>query len=257
MEREAETKDTAIDIKQLTVAYDARPVLWDVNVQFETGKLTAIVGPNGAGKSTLIKSMLGFIKPVIGEVLYSIEGQSAKNYKTVKNNIAYVPQNNSVDWDFPATVLDVVLMGRYGHLGWFKRPSKKDKEIAKQMLLKVGMPTFANRQISQLSGGQRQRVFLARALAQEADIYIMDEPLAGVDMKTERIIMQLLRGLVKKGNTVLVVHHDLQTVEEYFDDVVFLNREILANGPVEEIFTEENIEETYRQDKNLGEEGVE
>lgn len=246
----------AIETTQLTVAYDAKPVLWDVNVAFPKGTLTAIVGPNGAGKSTLIKSMLGFLKPVMGSVKYQVEGSKQTDYQSIKNHIAYVPQNNSVDWDFPATVLDVVLMGRYGHLGWFKRPSKKDKEIAKQMLLKVGMPTFANRQISQLSGGQRQRVFLARALAQEATIYILDEPLAGVDMKTERIIMNLLRGLVEEGKTVLVVHHDLQTVKEYFDQVVFLNREIIAEGPVETVFTEENIDEAYRHDKNLGEEGV-
>jgi manganese/zinc/iron transport system ATP- binding protein len=256
MERKQTTQENvSIDIKQLTVAYDAKPVLWDVNVAFEQGKLTAIVGPNGAGKSTLIKSMLGFLKPVVGDVRYTVENHSSSTYQAVKNQIAYVPQNSSVDWDFPATVLDVVLMGRYGHLGWLKRPSKKDKDIAKQMLLKVGMPTFANRQISQLSGGQRQRVFLARALAQQAEIYIMDEPLAGVDMKTERIIMELLRGLVKKGNTVLVVHHDLQTVEEYFDNVVFLNREIITSGAVEDVFTEANIDEAYRHDKNLGEEG--
>lgn len=252
---DASMDQLAIKTHQLTVAYDAKAVLWDVNVAFRKGKLTAIVGPNGAGKSTLIKSMLGFLKPVMGDVHYSIEGVDSSKYQAVKNRIAYVPQNNSVDWDFPATVLDVVLMGRYGFLGWFKRPSKKDKDIAREMLEKVGMPSFADRQISQLSGGQRQRVFLARALTQQAGMYILDEPLAGVDMKTEGIIMDLLRGLTKEGNAVLVVHHDLQTVEEYFDDVVFLNREIVANGPVEEIFTEENIDETYRQDNNLGEEG--
>lgn len=246
----------AISIEQLTVAYDAKPVLWNTTVQFSKGKLIAIVGPNGAGKSTLLKAMLDFIDPVTGQVNYHVSGQDASDYQQVKNHIAYVPQNNSVDWDFPATVLDVVLMGRYGHLGWFKRPSKKDKEMAKQTLLKVGMPTFANRQISQLSGGQRQRVFLARALTQEAEIYIMDEPLAGVDMKTEGIIMKLLRKLVKNGKTVLVVHHDLQTVEEYFDEVVFLNQKIIASGPVKEVFTEKHIEETYHHDRNVGEEGV-
>jgi len=248
-------KETAISISQLTVAYDAKPVLWNVSVDFKKRKLTAIVGPNGAGKSTLVKTMLDYIHPSTGSVIYDVGQETNTQYKKVKNSIAYVPQNSSVDWDFPATVLDVVLMGRYGHLGWFKRPKKSDKEVAKQMLLKVGLPTFKKRQISQLSGGQRQRVFLARALAQEADIYIMDEPLAGVDMKTERIIMKLLEKLVAKGKTVIVIHHDLQTVEEYFDEVVLLNQEVVGAGSVEEVFTDENIKQTYYQDRNLGESG--
>lgn len=243
----------AIKIHQLTVAYDAKPVLWNASVTFKKGKLTAIVGPNGAGKSTLLKTILDFIKPVTGQIEYFV-GKQSSEYKEIKNHIAYVPQNSTVDWDFPATVLDVVLMGRYGHLGWFKRPRKKDKDIAKEMLAKVGMTTFFNRQISQLSGGQRQRVFLARALAQEADIYILDEPLAGVDMKTERIIMDLLKELTNENKTVIVVHHDLQTVEAYFDEVVFINQEVLNNGPVSSTFTKGNIDETYRQDRNLGEE---
>lgn len=243
----------AIEIKQLTVEYDVTPVLWNVTTAFKTGKLTAIIGPNGAGKSTLIKTMVEFLKPVAGEVTYHLaEGESEK-YAAVKNRIAYVPQNNSVDWDFPATVLDVVVMGRYGRLGWFKRPKKADYALARKMLDKVGLSTFANRQISQLSGGQRQRVFLARALAQEADIYVMDEPFAGVDMKTERIIINLLKELKNDGKTIIVVHHDLQTVEEYFDEVVFINREVIADGAVETIFTEENIKETYYTDHNLGE----
>ncbi|MCC5894207.1 MAG: metal ABC transporter ATP-binding protein [Alkalibacterium sp.] len=243
----------AIAINHLTVAYDAKPVLWDISCGFNEGHLTAIIGPNGAGKSTLIKSMLSFIQPITGTIDFTVSGEQKVPYKKVKNKIAYVPQNTTVDWDFPATVLDVVLMGRYGHLGWLKRPGKKDKDVAKQMLLKVGLPTFASRQISQLSGGQRQRVFLARALAQEADIYIMDEPLSGVDMKTERIIMKLLKRLVKKGKTVIVVHHDLQTVEEYFDNVVFINQEVIAQGPIQTAFTKENIDKTYHQDRNLGE----
>lgn len=243
----------AIAIEHLTVAYDAKPVLWDITCGFSEGHLTAIIGPNGAGKSTLIKSMLNFIQPITGTIEFTVTDEQNVSYKKVKNKIAYVPQNTTVDWDFPSTVLDVVLMGRYGHLGWLKRPGKKDKEVAKQMLLKVGLPTFASRQISQLSGGQRQRVFLARALAQEADIYIMDEPLSGVDMKTEHIIMKLLKRLVKKGKTVIVVHHDLQTVEEYFDDVVFINQEVIAQGVITDIFTQENIDKTYHQDRNLGE----
>lgn len=246
-------KQTAITINQLTVAYDANPVLWNVSVPVPEGKITAIIGPNGAGKSTLIKTMMQFIQPITGTVTYQVNGQADQSYQKVKKHIAYVPQNTTVDWDFPTTVLDVVMMGRYGHLGWFKRPSKKDKDIAKQKLLKVGLSTFGKRQISHLSGGQRQRVFLARALAQEADIYIMDEPLAGVDIKTERIIMTLLRQLVKEGKTVIVVHHDLQTVEEYFDHVIFINQEVIASGDVEDVFTEETIALTYQQDRNLGE----
>ncbi|GAB2488417.1 metal ABC transporter ATP-binding protein [Alkalibacterium psychrotolerans] len=246
-------KSNAIKIDRLTVAYDAKPVLWDISIEFKKQSLTAVIGPNGAGKSTLIKTMLSFIQPISGSIKFYMENETPSSYRAVKNKIAYVPQNTTVDWDFPATVLDVVLMGRYGHLGWMKRPGKKDKEIAKQMLLKVGLPTFASRQISQLSGGQRQRVFLARALAQEADVYIMDEPLAGVDMKTERIIMKLLKGLVENGKTVIVVHHDLQTVEEYFDDVVLINQEVIAQGPVAEAFTQKAIDQTYHQDRNLGE----
>lgn len=243
----------AIQINHLTVAYDAKPVLWDISIEFKKQRLTAVIGPNGAGKSTLIKTMLNFIQPINGSISFFLDGEKELPYKAIKQKIAYVPQNTTVDWDFPATVLDVVLMGRYGHLGWMKRPGKKDKELAKQMLLKVGLPTFASRQISQLSGGQRQRVFLARALAQEADIYIMDEPLAGVDMKTERIIMKLLKGLVENGKTVIVVHHDLQTVAEYFDDVVLINQEVIAQGSVSDAFTKETIDETYHQDRNLGE----
>ncbi len=243
----------AIVIDHLTVAYDAKPVLWNISCGFNKAQLTAIIGPNGAGKSTLIKSMLNFIQPITGSIAFSTMEDEQVPYKKMKNKIAYVPQNTTVDWDFPATVLDVVLMGRYGHLGWLKRPGKKDKNVAKQMLLKVGLPTFASRQISQLSGGQRQRVFLARALAQEADIYIMDEPLSGVDMKTEHIIMKLLKKLVEEGKTVIVVHHDLQTVEEYFDHVVFINQEVIAQGSIQEAFTKDNIDKTYHQDRNLGE----
>ncbi|SFH75838.1 metal ABC transporter ATP-binding protein [Pisciglobus halotolerans] len=245
--------EEAITLKHLTVAYQSVPVLWDVSLGFKKGKMTAIIGPNGAGKSTLIKAMLQLIKPLTGEVAFSLNDHQMAPYKEVKQQVAYVPQNSSVDWDFPTTVLDVVTMGRYGRLGWFKRAKKADKEIAAQQLAKVGMQTFADRQISQLSGGQRQRVFLARALAQEADIYLLDEPLAGVDMKTERIIMNLLHELVAEGKTVIVVHHDLQTVEEYFDEVVFINRSLMAAGSVSSAFTDKNIEETYRTDQNVGE----
>lgn len=247
-------EEYAIKIENMTVAYDAEPVLWNINVGFEKGRMTAIIGPNGAGKSTLIKSALGLEKRISGEVLFSVAGERYRPYNEIKTEVAYVPQNSSVYWDFPTTVIDVVLMGRYGRLGWFKRPKQEDKEIAEEMLEKVGMSTFKNRQISQLSGGQRQRVFLARALCQQAEIYVLDEPLAGVDIKTEAIIIELLQELVREGKSVIVVHHDLDTVEDYFDDVVFLNQEVVEHGPVAEVFTDENIEKTYKRDRNIGEE---
>lgn len=238
----------------MTVAYQAKPVLWNITTTFKKGQLTAIIGPNGAGKSTLIKAVQGIEKPVTGKIAFSVAENEWASYQAVKQKIAYVPQKSSVDWDFPTTVLDVVVMGRYGHLGWFKRPGKKDFAIAKEKLALVGMSSYHDQQISQLSGGQQQRVFLARALAEEAAIYILDEPLAGVDIKTEKVIMSILRDLGAAGNAVIVVHHDLQTVEEYFDQAVFLNHEIVANGPIEEVFTEENIAATYRQDHELDEE---
>lgn len=244
----------SIKIENITVAYQANPVIWNINVPISKGKLTAILGPNGAGKSSLLNAMLNLIKPLSGDIQFSINNKWHA-FQNIQKHIAYVPQNSSVDWDFPTTVLDVVVMGRYAHLGWLKRPKKSDYKIAEEKLSEVGMLAFKNRQISQLSGGQRQRVFLARALTQEADIYLLDEPLAGVDIKTEKVIMALLRDLVKQNKTVVVVHHDLQTVEEYFDDVIFLNHEIIEYGPIETTFTEENIKETYRRDRNA--EGVE
>lgn len=233
--------DFIIKVEDMTVAYSTKPVLWDIDLDIPKGVLMAIVGPNGAGKSTLIKAMLDLIKPVSGKVLFNGE-----SYKEHRKHIGYVPQSESVDWDFPANVLDVVLMGRYGELGWFKRPGKKDKELAIEALDKVGMKEFSNRQISQLSGGQQQRIFLARALVQDADIYFMDEPFKGVDAKTEGTIVELLKELKNRGKTLIVVHHDLQTVPEYFDWVVLLNRQIVKVGPVEEVFTDENLNKTYR-----------
>ncbi len=233
--------DYIIKVEDMTVAYSVKPVLWDVDLNIPKGILMAIVGPNGAGKSTLIKAMLDLIKPVSGDVLFNGE-----TYKEHREHIGYVPQSESVDWDFPANVLDVVLMGRYGKLGWFKRPGKKDRELALDALKKVAMEEFADRQISQLSGGQQQRIFLARALVQDADIYFMDEPFKGVDAKTEGAIVELLKELKNRGKTLIVVHHDLQTVEEYFDWVVLLNKQIIKSGPVEEVFTDENINRTYR-----------
>lgn len=233
--------DYVVEVEDMTVAYNIKPVLWDIDLKIPKGVLMAIVGPNGAGKSTLIKAMLDLIKPVSGNVLFN-----GASYKEERRHIGYVPQSESVDWDFPADVLDVVLMGRYGKLGWFKRPGREDREICTEALEKVGMLEFASRQISELSGGQQQRVFLARALVQEADIYFMDEPFKGVDAKTEVAIINILKDLKNQGKTVVVVHHDLQTVEEYFDWVVLLNTQLIEYGPVEQIFTEENLKKTYR-----------
>lgn len=234
-------KDYVIQVEDMTVAYQVKPVLWDVDLNIPKSVLMAIVGPNGAGKSTLIKAMLNLIKPISGKVLFNGE-----SYEAQRKNIAYVPQSGSVDWDFPTDVLDVVLMGRYGILGWIKRPTAKDKENAMEALQKVGMKDFAHRQISQLSGGQKQRVFLARALVQDSDIYFMDEPFQGVDAKTEKAIISLLKELRQEGKTVIVVHHDLQTVPEYFDWVTLLNTQVIASGSVSEVFTEENLDKTYR-----------
>lgn len=233
--------DYIVEVEDMTVAYHTKPVLWDIDLKIPKGILMAIVGPNGAGKSTLIKAMLDLIKPVSGTV--SFNGESYKNHR---KHIAYVPQSESVDWDFPASVLDIVMMGTYGSLGWIRRPGQKEKEKAIEALKKVKMEEFKDRQISQLSGGQQQRIFLARALVQEADIYFMDEPFKGVDAKTERAIIDILKDLRERGKTVIVVHHDLQTVEEYFDWVVLLNTQIIEAGPVKEIFTDENLKKTYR-----------
>jgi len=231
-----------VEIENLTVAYDRKPALWDINLKIPKGQVMAIIGPNGAGKTTLIKAMLGLIKPVTGTVRY-FEGNV--DIHTLKGKIGYVPQTESVDWDFPTTVQDVVLMGCYGKLGWFRRPRKSDIELVKQMLQKVGMQEYASRQISQLSGRQQQRVFLARALAQEAEIYFMDEPFKGVDAHTERAIVALLKELKKHGKTVVVVHHDLHTVLDYFDWVTLINMRVIASGPVKEVFNEENLKKTY------------
>lgn len=234
------SKVFAVEVEDLTVAYHEKPVLWDIDLQVPKGVLLAIVGPNGAGKSTLIKTILGLLKPAAGSV--TIFGKSVEKQRRL---IGYVPQRGTVDWDFPVTALDVVLMGRYGKLGWFTRPGKEDKKLALGCLDKVGMKVFADRQISQLSGGQQQRVFLARALLQNADIYFMDEPFAGVDAATERAIVTLLKELRKNGKTVIVVHHDLQTLKEYFDWVMLLNVRRIALGPVKKVLTTKNLQQTY------------
>lgn len=226
---------SVIDILDLTVAYKDKPVLWDIDASFPAEKLIAIVGPNGAGKTTLIKSILGLIKPAAGQI----------KLPTKHHQIGYVPQRSSVDWDFPTNALDVVLMGRYNHLGWFNRPSKYDRQLALEALEKLDMHEFAYRQINQLSGGQQQRVFLARALVQESPIYLMDEPFVGVDATTEKAIITLLKELRKNGKTVLVVHHDLQTLSDYFDWTFLLNVRKIAFGPTKKVVTESNLKEAY------------
>jgi manganese/zinc/iron transport system ATP- binding protein len=230
----------AVEIDDLTVAYHTQPVLWDVDLALPEGKLIAIVGPNGAGKSTLLKTALGLVRPLTGRI--RIFGEA---YARRRSWVGYVPQRESVDWDFPTSALDVVLMGLYGRVGWFRRPSRHHRNTALACLEKVGIRDLAGRQISQLSGGQQQRVFLARALAQDARLYLMDEPFVGVDATTERAILTLLKELRSTGKTVVAVHHDLQTVAEYFDHVVLLNMRLVAEGPVATTFTDENLHRTY------------
>jgi manganese/zinc/iron transport system ATP- binding protein len=236
----APPRPAPIEVHDLTVAYQHRPVLWDVDVTFPEGKLIAVVGPNGAGKSTLIKAIMGLVPLASGHV--KIFGQDTRQARSA---VAYVPQRSSVDWDFPTTARDVVLMGRYGQLPLFGRPRASDRAIADACLEQVGMGAYARRQISQLSGGQQQRVFLARALAQQTRVYLMDEPFAGVDAATEKAIVALLHDLRARQNTVVIVHHDLQTVPDYFDWVLLLNLRCVAFGPVEEVFTNENLSKTY------------
>ncbi len=230
----------AIEVADLTVAYRDKPVLWDIDLTVPSSVLMAIVGPNGAGKTTLIRAILGLIRPVAGQVL--IYGRP---YAEQRHLVGYVPQRGTVDWDFPTSVLDVVLMGTYGSLGWLRRPGRQERSRALTALEKVGMEKYADRQIRQLSGGQQQRVFLARALVQDAQVYFMDEPFQGVDATTERAIVTLLQELRASGRTVVVVHHDLQTVPEYFDWVTLLNVRRIASGPVAEVFTEPNLRLTY------------
>jgi manganese/zinc/iron transport system ATP- binding protein len=230
----------ALEIHDLTVAFDKRPVLWNIDLKIPQGKLVGIIGPNGAGKSTLIKAVMGIVPLSSGYAKVF-----NKTLDNARHQVSYVPQRESVDWDFPASVMDVVMMGRYSKLGLFKRPRKADRDVAQDCLKKVGLEALSNRQISQLSGGQQQRTFLARALAQQADIYFMDEPFAGVDAATEKAIINLLREMVNANKTVIVVHHDLQSVTQYFDWVVLLNTRLVASGPTEIAFTKENLNETY------------
>lgn len=232
--------ESPLSIHAMTVAYQRRPVLWDVEYDAPAGRLIAIVGPNGAGKSTLIKACLGLAPIASGMVAFW--GQT---YAKARARVGYVPQRESVDWDFPVSALDVVCMGRYRRIGWFKPVTREHRRAGMKYLEQMGLTGLENRPIGQLSGGQQQRVFLARALAQEADLYFMDEPFAAVDAGTERAIVDVLRDLRSAGKTVLVVHHDLQTVAEYFDEVILLNMRVVAVGPVERAFTRENLHKTY------------
>ncbi|HEY4255128.1 MAG TPA: metal ABC transporter ATP-binding protein [Chlamydiales bacterium] len=234
----------AIKADSLFVNYDRTAVLWDVSFEIPSGVLLGIVGPNGAGKSTLLKAMLGLVKPLSGSIEFG------------ESKIAYVPQRETVDWDFPITALEVVLMGRYNRVGWLSRLRKADREAALNALHQVGMAPFADRQIGELSGGQQQRLFLARAIVQEPDLFLLDEPFAGVDLATEKAIVELLKTLRQSGKTIVVVHHDLPTVAEYFDWVLLLNTRLIGCGPVEEIFHAENLRKLYGKTTPLFEEAA-
>ena len=235
-----------IEIKNLSVTYRTEPALWNIDLNLPEGKLIAVVGPNGAGKSTLIKAVMGLVPITAGKV--SIYG---KQYSKQRSKVAYVPQRGTVDWDFPTDALDVVEMGLYGKLGWLRRPNSQTREKARECLAKVGLEDYADRQIGQLSGGQQQRVFVARALAQDPQIFLMDEPLNGVDAITEETILSILEDLKKEGKTIVMVHHDLQTVDKYFDWVVMLNRNLISAGPIKEVFTKENLDIAYQEKQRM------
>ena len=230
----------ALTINDLTVAYHRKPVLWDISIELPPGKLVGVIGPNGAGKSTLIKAVLDLVPAASGQVLVF-----GKPYRKNRRRVGYVPQRESVDWDFPVSAVDVVAMGLYGRIGWCLPVTKKYRRIALEALDRVGIADLANRQISHLSGGQQQRTFLARALVQNADLYLMDEPFAAVDAATERAIVAILQELRRAGKTMVIVHHDLHTVPEYFDHVILLNMRVVAMGPTRDVFTTENLQKTY------------
>jgi len=236
----------SIEVHNLSVAYNRIPVLWDIDFELPTGQIIGIVGPNGSGKSTLLKAIMGLVPLSSGfSKLFD------KNLDLVRDRVAYVPQRESVDWNFPATVEDVVRMGRYKPGKLFNRLSSIDKQLASEAIDKVKLTPYKDRQISQLSGGQKQRVFLARALAQGADMYVMDEPFVGVDVATEKTILELLISMKNEGKTVVIVHHDLQTVSDSFDYLVLLNTRLIAHGPTKDILTEENLQATYGGQLNL------
>jgi manganese/zinc/iron transport system ATP- binding protein len=233
-------RSTALELHDVSVSYHKKPVLYGVDLCLPTGSLVGLIGPNGAGKSTLIKAAMGLLPLNSGWVKCFNQPLNA-----VRKRVGYVPQREEVDWDFPVSVFDVVLMGRYGRLGWLRRPSKTDRTAALEALEKVGMSPFKDRQISNLSGGQQQRVFLARAIAQDSDLYLMDEPFVGVDATTERTIISLLQEWRDQGKTILVVHHDLTSAREYYDHLVLLNMRVVASGPTEDVFTMELLQKTY------------
>ena len=230
----------SVETHNLTVIYDKKPAIWNIDFTLPAGKIIGIMGPNGSGKSTLLKAIMDIVKPNMGYVKLM-----DKPLDDVRDKVSYVPQRLSVDWDFPASVYDVVAMGRYAKRGMFKKLSSDDKKRIDESLEMVNMSAFQNRQISQLSGGQQQRVFLARALAQDADIYLMDEPFVGVDAATEQAIITLLKNMRDQGKTLLVVHHDLHTAQDYFEHMVLLNTRLVAEGPTEDIFNEKILTETY------------
>lgn len=242
----SEAKTYPIEIRNLSVIYRTEPALWNIDLNFPEGKMIAIVGPNGAGKSTLIKAVMGLVPITAGKV--NVYG---KSYSKQRSKVAYVPQRGSVDWDFPTDALDVVEMGLYGKLGWLRRPNSQTREKARECLENVGLEDYVDRQIGQLSGGQQQRVFVARALAQDPQIYLMDEPLNGVDAITEETILSILENLRKQRKTIVMVHHDLQTVDKYFDWVVMLNRSLVATGPIKEVFIKENLDKTYQEKQRV------
>lgn len=236
----AHVENPIMEVHDLTVSYSRKPVLWGVDFTLPRGAIAGIIGPNGAGKSTLLKAAMGLLPVASGYAKFM-----GQDLDAARNLVSYVPQRESVDWDFPVSVLDVVLMGRYGHAGPMGRLSREDRQIAASSLEKVGMSAFAKRQISQLSGGQQQRVFLARALAQQADLYLMDEPFAGVDAATEDAIFALFKEMAANGKTVIVVHHDLPSARTYFDWIVMLNMRLVASGPTAQVFTDELLQKTY------------
>lgn len=244
-------ENPALQVYQLSVNYDKTPVLWDVSMEIPKGKLVGIIGPNGAGKSTFIKTALGLIAPISGKVSFF-----GRPLKSVRKRVAYVPQRESVDWDFPITVRNLVLMGRYGQLGLLRWPRKADWAAANHYLDSVGMLQYADRQISQLSGGQQQRVFIARALLQEAEVYFLDEPLAGIDKASEKVIINIIKKLRDQGKTVFVVHHDLNTAENFFDWAILLNMRLVACGPMEKVFTPELLNTTYGKNYALFDEAI-
>lgn len=229
-----------ISIKGLSVSYDRKMVLSNIYTEISEGSFCGILGPNGAGKSTLFKAILGLIPTNSGKIL--IDG---KPIEKQRKRVVYVPQKGDIDWQFPATVFDIVLMGRYPHMKLFQRFSKHDKDLANQALQQMGIENLKNRQIGELSGGQQQRVFLARAICQEAEVFLLDEPFVGVDITTEEKIVDILKQLAIQGKTLLVVHHDLSKVEDYFDHVILLNQRIVAAGSTRTTFTDENINKAY------------